>query len=158
MPPSPRTSDDFATLLRYTRWANAQVLSVLRDAGAAPERARALLSHLLRTQDVWYGRVEGTDHAHLDFWATDTLPACAERAEASARRWRTLLHDTADDDLDRSVSYTNSKGTAYDTSLRDILTHVFNHGTHHRAQIALLLREAGVAPPVTDYIYFVRNG
>ena len=59
--------------------------------------------------------------------------------------------------LDAPVAYTNSSGTAFETPLRDILTHVVNHGTHHRAQIALVLREAGIAPPATDYIYFVRE-
>jgi uncharacterized damage-inducible protein DinB len=34
---------------------------------------------------------------------------------------------------------------------------VVNHGTHHRAQIALLLREAEIAPPATGYIYYLRE-
>jgi uncharacterized damage-inducible protein DinB len=111
---------------------------------------------VLRAQDLWYGRVAGTDHAALDLWATDSLRGCAERLAASTRRWAALLDD-CDDALDAPVAYTNSSGTAFETPLQDIVLHVVNHGTHHRAQIALLLREAGIAPPATDYIFFRRD-
>ncbi len=153
--PLPDASAKERTLLQYTQWANGRVLDTLRAADAVPERILELMSHLVRTQDVWYGRVANTDHARLDFWAVDDLDVCAERAKASVERWRSLVADRLDR-LDQSIAYTNSSGTAFETSLRDILRHVVNHGTHHRAQIALLLREAGVPPPATDYIYFVR--
>lgn len=125
----------------------------MQTADAVPERAVTLFSHLLRAQDIWYGRVAGTDHAALDLWATDSLQDCAERLEASTRRWAALL----DDRDDAPVAYTNSSGTAFETPLQDIFLHVVNHGTHHRAQIALLLREADIAPPATDYIFFRRE-
>lgn len=155
--PQPRTIADFEKLFRYTRWAHDRVLDALHSADAAPERAVDLLSHILRAQDVWYGRVEKTDHAALDLWTDEDLAACAERAEASRQRWDTVLAERAANDLDQSIAYTNSKGTHFETPLRDILSHVVNHGTHHRAQIALVLREAGIAPPTTDYILFVRE-
>lgn len=157
MSPSPaRTADDVASLLAYNRWASDRVLATMQSAGDVPERAVELFSHLLRAQDVWYGRVADTTHADLDLWATDSLPACANRLDDSTRRWRTLLDDRADA-LDQPVSYTNSSGTSFKTPLHDILTHVVNHGTHHRAQIAQVLRAADVAPPATDYIFYVRE-
>lgn len=129
----------------------------MRAAEDVPERAMELFGHLLRAQDLWYGRVQDTAHAELSLWAEDDLSACVERAEASARRWRTVLENVVADDLDRPVAYTNSKGTSFETPLRDILSHIVNHGTHHRAQIALVLRDVGIAPPPTDYIFFVRE-
>ena len=152
-----RTVADFRSLFRYTRWANDRVLRAMRAADPVPKRAVELLSHLLRAQDVWFGRIEKTDHATLDLWVDESLAACAERAEASTRRWKTVLDGRAATDLDRSIPYTNSKGTHFETPLRDLLSHVVNHSTHHRAQIALVLREAGIAPPATDYIFFVRD-
>ncbi len=154
-PPFP-SSADFDTLFRYTRWAHGRILDAMQAADAVPERATTLLGHLLRAQDIWYGRVAGTDHATLDLWATDSVQDCADRLEASTRRWAALLGDR-DDALDAPVAYTNSSGTAFETPLQDILLHVVNHGTHHRAQIALLLREANIAPPATDYIFFRRD-
>ncbi|MFB6230580.1 MAG: DinB family protein [Salinibacter sp.] len=157
MPPPARDLGDFASLFRHARWANSRVLSAMQDADAEPGRAVELLSHLLRVQDMWRGRVEGTGHADLSLWVDEDLAACAERAGASARRWEALLERCSPEDLDRAVAYVNSEGTPFETPLRDILTHVVNHSTHHRAQIALVLREAGVAPPSTGYIFYVRE-
>jgi len=154
--PPPRTAADAATLLQYNRWASDRVLDTLQSAADGPERAVELFSHLLRAQDVWYGRVAGTDHADLDFWATDPLSTCAERLDASTQRWASVLEKRAGH-LDQAISYTNSKGTPFETPLRDICTHVVNHGTHHRAQIALVLREADIVPPATDYIFYLRE-
>jgi len=150
------SSSDVASLLRYTQWAHDRVLERFRSVDRVPDRAVELFGHLLRAQDVWYGRVANTDHAELDLWATDPLSTSAGRLEDSTRRWQALLDERADD-LDQPVSYTNSSGTAFETPLRDILLHVVNHGTHHRAQIALLLREADIAPPATDYIFYLRE-
>jgi len=156
MVPDRVPSSDVVSLLRYTQWAHDRILEALQAADGEPDRAVELFGHLLRAQDVWYGRVATTDHAELDLWAADSLPACAGRLEDSTRRWQALL-DGQVDDLDQLVSYTNSAGTAFETPLRDILHHVVNHGTHHRAQIALLLREADIAPPATDYIFYLRE-
>jgi uncharacterized damage-inducible protein DinB len=41
--------------------------------------------------------------------------------------------------------------------VRDALMQVAMHSEHHRAQIAMRLRALGGAPPVTDYIIWVRD-
>ena len=45
------------------------------------------------------------------------------------------------------VVYRNSRGERFERSLHDVLDHVANHGTHHRGQIVLLLRQAGSQLP-----------
>lgn len=158
MPNAPTgNAADPHVLVQYSAWANDRMLSTLQAADDVPGKTVELMSHLLRAQDIWYGRVQKSDHADVALWADDDLAACVERAEASIRRWQKLLEDRSAEALDQSIAYTNSKGTAYETSLRDIVRHVVNHGTHHRAQIALLLRQAEVAPPPTDYIFFLRE-
>lgn len=156
-PARARTTDNFNELLRYNDWANERVLETLRSATDAPDRALELLSHLLRAQDMWYGRVDGTDHTNLALWATDDLEACARRSEASTERWLALLDRFGGEGLDESIAYENTSGDSFTTPLRDILSHVINHGTHHRAQIALVLRTADIVPPATDYIFYLRD-
>ena len=39
-----------------------------------------------------------------------------------------------------------------------ILTHVFTHACYHRGQVAMLLGQAGLPAPFTDYIECVRRG
>lgn len=147
-------------LFRYDDWASAQLIGTLREASlsdAVYGRILDLLSHLLRTRLLWLGRVEASPDAGLPFWQRDTLDACAARAKAGTAAWLRHLASCTDADLTRTATYTNSKGITYTSTLREVITHVVNHGTHHRAQIALLLRDNGVAPPLTDYIFYTRR-
>jgi len=78
-----------------------------------------------------------------------------------------LLHDQVSQELQQFVTdepkqlssiieYQNSNQQRFKNSLEDILIHLFNHGTYHRAQIAMDLRQHGLEPIKTDYINFVR--
>lgn len=152
----PAITEPYVTFARYNIWANrrvAQMLEALSDAQAGPPLR--LFSHLLRAEVVWLGRIQGTADAALPIWEVDTLPVCRERLEVNAAAFGGTSRLTAAD-LTNKVSYTNLQGTAYHTSVRDILSHVFNHGTHHRGQIALLVREAGAVPAPLDFIAYVR--
>jgi uncharacterized damage-inducible protein DinB len=101
--------------------------------------------------------VEGTAHADLALWVDEDLAACAERAGTSVARWQSMLEERSGDALDQPVAYTSSMGPRFETPLHDRRRDVVNHGTHHRAQIALVLGEADGAPPPTDAIFFVRD-
>ena len=58
--------------------------------------------------------------------------------------------------LTEVITYSNSRGEAFETSVHDILIQVFNHGTYHRAQVARDLRQHLLTPVNTDYITYVR--
>jgi uncharacterized damage-inducible protein DinB len=60
--------------------------------------------------------------------------------------------------LTEEVSYTNSKGEAWSSTVDEILTHIAIHSAYHRGQIAADLRSAGQTPAYTDYIHAVRHG
>ena len=60
-------------------------------------------------------------------------------------------------ELNRPVHYVNSAGQEFVNTVRDILFHVAMHGSYHRGQIALLVREAGGQPAATDFIAFARG-
>ncbi|MMZ69323.1 DinB family protein [compost metagenome] len=62
-----------------------------------------------------------------------------------------------DGKLKEQIHYRTSNGESFATSIEDILTHVALHGSYHRGQIAASLRMAEIAPPATDYIFFVRG-
>jgi uncharacterized damage-inducible protein DinB len=56
-----------------------------------------------------------------------------------------------------TIAYKNTRGESFENSVRDILFHINNHSTHHRAQIAARIREAGITPPTSDYIFYRRK-
>ncbi len=148
----------FADLFAYEEWSTKRILSAVQALSPSQQLpALRLLSHLLRSQSVWLGRAEETNDEALSTWSTDDAPACAARIEGNARNWSAFLNTLAPGDFNSEVTYTNTKGERYTSTLREIVTHVINHSTHHRAQIALLLRQAGETPPATDYIVYARE-
>jgi uncharacterized damage-inducible protein DinB len=60
-------------------------------------------------------------------------------------------------DMEAWITYKNSSGAKLSDKTKDILFHIINHSTYHRAQIALLLREQGIDPINTDYIFYKRQ-
>ena len=59
-----------------------------------------------------------------------------------------------EDDLSRVLSYVDTQGHAQQHELGPALLHLVNHGTHHRAETALLLTSLGHAPRQLDYLFF----
>jgi len=49
------------------------------------------------------------------------------------------------------------EGEKLANNIKDIVVHVINHSTYHRAQIALLVRQSGGEPAKTDYIVYQRE-
>ena len=150
--------DRYHTFVGYNAWANRRAAAML--AGLSAEhvpRPLLLFSHLLRAEAVWLGRIQGSSDAALALWETDSLTVCRKRVEANTGLFATVLavEPTA---LDCAVLYTNTQGTPYSTPLAGILEHVFNHSTHHRAQLSLLVREAGGVPQPLDLIVYFRLG
>ena len=165
MPPPPLPAH-LAFLFRFDAWANRAVAAALasdaaRGSGVDPVRvgeAARLFAHLTRAAEVWLGRVEGTEAAGLPIWPDDTdVTASAARGARAAAGWQARLRAASDAGLGRGVRYTNSRGERFETALAEIAAHVVTHGSHHRGQVARLLREAGLAPPALDLIAYARS-
>jgi uncharacterized damage-inducible protein DinB len=146
--------EHYRYLSSYDEWANLEVIAALRSAGQPLERARKLMAHIVSAELVWLTRIE-QKAAPFPVWPELSLEQCVEQTHSLAKSWRSLL---AGDVLDRSVHYKNSKGEAYESLVRDILSHVFMHSAYHRGQIASDMRQAGCVPAYTDFIHGVRQG
>ena len=73
----------------------------------------------------------------------DDLPGC----------WKSFLADAALSDPARTISYTNSKGETWRSTVGDILLHVVLHSAYHRGQAASKLKRFGVEQPATDVVF-----
>ena len=145
-------------LFSYDNWANEQVLLSLQDNLEKideADQAVKYFAHIAGTQELWYRRAEGKSQNDLALWPDYDLPVTLQKVTTLYQKWQQLIAADSSE-LDRIISYKNSKGKPYETQLSDILHHVIIHGQHHRAQIAQLLRNAKIDPPATDFIYFSR--
>lgn len=154
-------NDALVRLIEHMRWADDRVADALAascDAERANPDAEALrlFGHIASVEHLWYARIHGRTPTY-PVWPDFTLDVARAVAAEHASLFGELLaaHDEAQ--LERSVSYTNSAGKAFQNSISDIVMHTTVHGEHHRGQIARLLRAAGHEPAYTDYIQFARR-
>ena len=144
----------YRQLASYDAWANQEVISSFR-AGKPSARALNWLAHIVAAEHVWLSRIRGTK-SPFAVWPELTLDESAQQVAELGRAWKELLMDSSL--LDSLISYKNSKGEAYESLLRDILTHTFMHSAYHRGQIAADVRQSGGVPAYTDFIHGVRQG
>jgi uncharacterized damage-inducible protein DinB len=153
-----QTIDELRNLIDYNEWANRRVIASLKALSSPPEKAVRALTHLLVAEKAWMKRLqESQDSTGFDFWPGGSIDACEALAGEIFRSYRGFVGDLTDDRLGSFAAYKNSKGMSFETSYRDILTHVIIHSAYHRGQVALAVREAGGEPASTDYIAYVRE-
>jgi uncharacterized damage-inducible protein DinB len=91
-------------------------------------------------------------------WPEFDLDQCAAQLAALDKLWRDYLGGLSSTGLSQKISYKNSKGEPWSSTVEDVLTHVTLHSAYHRGQIASLMRASGQAPASTDFIHAVRQG
>jgi uncharacterized damage-inducible protein DinB len=148
--------EELRRLGAHMDWADQRALAALRASGGEPARALELYAHILGAEEVWLSRLERR-RATVAVWPALTLDECGELAGANRTRFDAFVRGLSENDLRGAVPYVNSAGQSFDSMVGDILLHVMMHGSYHRGQVMLLLREAGKEPQATDYIAFVRG-
>ncbi len=143
----------FKRLLAHDQWANALYAEALSRAPGLPQRAYELLAHIVGTEWTWLSRMRRLE-APLKVWPGISPEQCLAELPKLKSHWEALLTST---DLASSYAYTNTKGEPFESTVRDTLTHVFLHSHYHRGQIGQTMRQAGIAPPNTDFIVAARQ-
>jgi uncharacterized damage-inducible protein DinB len=147
--------NEFRRKLEYERWANARVFDAIQAPGV-PRSAVRLMAHIQAARRIWLERIASGAYEGLDVFPDDDVQASRSLAHEMDARYETVL-EGVQGSLEGVVRYRNTMGQEFATALGEILEHVRLHGAYHRGQIARVLREAGIDPPVTDYIAYVRE-
>ena len=158
----------FATMSAYNRWANARLYDAcagLSDAARKQDRRaffRSIhntLNHILLGDRAWLDRIEatGAEMLALDTVLFDDFDALRQARAAEDDRIDRVLARLDGTCLAEDLSYRSLAGESHRTPLCLVLTHLFNHQTHHRGQVHNMLGQAGVSPPGLDLIYYLRT-
>ncbi|WP_235817459.1 MULTISPECIES: DinB family protein [Gracilibacillus] len=140
----------------HLHWANQIMLETLQNTETENSRAIRLFSHILFAETVWLTRMQEQDSSSLPIWQETTIADCKKMASRNQAGFTAFLDRLNETDLDRIITYKNSKEAAFQNSIRDILTHVALHGHYHRGQINADLRTNHHEPVSIDFITFVR--
>lgn len=140
-------------LWNYNDWANHLLFAQFgADAFPLPQSSLRLLSHIVNTQLAWLKRLNA-EKITFGAWDIHGLNRCIAIHDLSSKGLKAHLGQQPG----VTITYTNLQGITYENQVQDILIHVFNHGSYHRAQIARDLRMEGLEPINTDYISFRRR-
>ncbi|MBI4499897.1 MAG: damage-inducible protein DinB [Gemmatimonadetes bacterium] len=142
-------------LLAHLCWADGAVLESFRSA-LPSARTLEIYAHILGAEHVWLSRLRQVKPRHV-VWPTLDVAQCAVLVGENRDGYRDYLKGLNDSMLGSEVAYVNSAGQPFRSRVDDILLHVALHGSYHRGQVALLVRDAGAKPAPTDYIGFVRG-
>lgn len=153
--------DQFRMLARYNRVANERLFACcaqLEDGEYRKERQgsfgsiRGLLNHLLLGDQIWMARFEegGSTTPPLHSILFDDF---AELRSARAKQDMAIemfFDRLPQDFVGRSFRYINHQGIECVEEACVAIAHFFNHHTHHRAQVHVMLSQTSVKPPSLD--------
>lgn len=143
-------------MYRHMAWADQRTWQSLREMTDPPTQAVELFSHIIGAEHEWLSRILGRPSTHA-IWPKLNLEQTATIAQENHAALQQLADEANGPEGERMITYRNSRGDEWTTSLEDILLHLANHGVYHRGQVALLVRAAGGQAIGTDYVLFVRE-
>jgi uncharacterized damage-inducible protein DinB len=147
----------FLKLFGYDRATNQTIAAAIIEANEPPAAVQ-LMAHLLAAQQTWLKRCKNLPAPGGPLWPDWPASTFEKIIDDNYTEWTEFISRLRDDDMKMIVSYRNTAGTSYESTPEDILAHLINHGTHHRAQIGQHLKLSGVEKlPVTDYIFYTRQ-
>jgi uncharacterized damage-inducible protein DinB len=155
-------------LYHYNYWANGRIIQAAAalsegrftaPAGVSFGSLHGTLVHIYGAEWLWRVRCqEGSSPSAMPTQESlPSLKALGERWLEEEHAMLAFLMGLQDEDLQRMVSYTNTRGVRYQNPLWQPLVHVVNHGTQFRSEAAVMLTQAGHSPGDLDFIAFLRE-
>jgi uncharacterized damage-inducible protein DinB len=159
----------FQRMAAYNQWANAQLYDAVGKlpateldaprSGFFPSLLKTL-NHILVGDTIWMGRLDGAGSpgvTRLDQILHAEFAALRQARSATDDRIVAFVGHIDPAWLEADLHYRTTTGAPMTTQVNQVLTHVFNHQTHHRGQVHAMLSSTEVAPPSLDLIYFLRD-
>ena len=124
-----------------------------QNVGYSHGSVRNQIVHLMSVDDTWFSGLRGVEIPEslnpADFDDRKIIRARWDNVEKNMRDYLAKLRD------DMLLEKPFAEGEDKDLILWQVLLHVVNHGTDHRAQLLRLLNDLGVKTTSQDYIFYV---
>ena len=159
------TAEYVTSLTNYNKWQNDNIIESAdklgdeqrqKDVGAFFGSIQGTLSHLLWGDSIWFDRLTHTSYqaSPIDdsglLWRNWEQYKIARKAmDQRLIRWAETVTNNW---LSGVLTYTTSRGIEETKPIDLLITHIFNHQTHHRGQVHCLLTQFGVSTKDTDLL------
>ncbi len=116
------------------------------------------VKHLNDAESAWWLRLaEPTSIYDFKKKYDGNFASLAKELLEVSDRWKQYVHEATEEQLAANFHYVRL-GVSHQSSVQDMLIHLFNHGTYHRGQLVTMMRQLGVESiPSTDFIVFTRE-
>jgi uncharacterized damage-inducible protein DinB len=138
-----------------------------KNAGAFFGSVLGTLNHILVGDLLWLERFGTCGHKYVSLKKLRQYPTpktlneilypelsrlyqVRKEVDGIIKQWIKVELENEDFDLD--LAYANSKGISSTRNFGELISHFFNHQTHHRGQISTLLSQYGYDSGVTDFL------
>jgi uncharacterized damage-inducible protein DinB len=153
--------DAFRMLARYNRIANERLYEACGRLDPVEYRLErkgsfgsihALLNHLLLGDRIWMSRFAGRRNTTppLNSILFDSFAGLRSARAAQDEEIEAFFTEIDTEFLQRQLPYTNSQGKDYLETVPVAVLHFFNHQTHHRGQVHVMISQTDVKPPSLD--------
>jgi len=146
----------FLKQFKYNEWANYRFQITIEENKVKDKNVLALYSHVLSAQIIWLNRIKDIPTSPFPLWEIYNHRELKSMTEESSTNWIDFIKDHPNVTFEEMINYKDTKGNKHENTLKNIITHVLNHSTYHRGQIASKLKQLGIEVPGTDYIAFDR--
>ncbi|MGL4651202.1 MAG: DinB family protein, partial [Caldilineaceae bacterium] len=159
---------EIVSLFDYSEWATRRILDAAaqlsHEQWIAPSTLtfgslRGTLVHAYGADWIWRRRCEDRV-SPPDLPAESLFPTFAilrTEWEAEQAAMRAFVDGLSDAVIEGEMLYTTTNGTPMRAPMWQVLLHLVNHGTQHRAEVAQVLTELGYSPGDVDLIVYVRQ-
>ena len=141
-----------ANSILYGACSKLADVELKRDRQAFFSSIHGTLNHIMVGDRIWLARFEGGEapSVNLDAIFYDEFDALRAARQKEDERIIRVMSGLDDAFCERRVTYVNNAGVEITDQMTVLLSHFFNHQTHHRGQIHHMLGEAGQTPPSLD--------
>lgn len=146
----------FLNLFEYENWANQEIIQVITAIEEPSEKIISIMSHIINAQILWLSRIEN-EISEVEVWQQYNKIGLSKIQRDTKLNLENYLQGTYEDDYEKIINYTNTKGESFESSIKDIFTHLTHHSAYHRGQVIILLKVQISNLPYTDYIHYIRS-
>jgi len=167
----------FEIMAQYNQRINSQLFSkamelehfeLERNMGAFFDSVIGTLNHIFIGDILWLSRFKSHSDNYTalssleqypapnDILFTDISDLWTSRIELDKTiiKW---ISETDKTDFQKDFLYRDTKDLEFRKNFGEVVSHLFNHQTHHRGQVSTLLKQLGKDIGVTDLIVDIPN-
>jgi uncharacterized damage-inducible protein DinB len=167
----------FILMSDYNQRMNKQIYNVVKalgeteinaDRGAYFKSIIGTLNHILVGDLIWLTRFSMHSERYISLQALAVFPKptgldqiifadfkslfeTRQKVDLLISTW--LKNEVKENDFNAFLRYSNMKGVVSEGDFGELVSHLFNHQTHHRGQLSTLLNQMNYDIGDTDFLF-----